>query len=155
MDTSIKGQSRFQISDKARELSIEIICYLFIALFIYTATDKIFDFKSFHRFLGRLDFLHTIGPILAYLIPVAEIAVSILLLIPKTKRLGLYLSLAIMILFTSYLVFMKLTLDAEHLPCHCGGAITRLSWTQHIWFNLGFILLAGIGIKLINSKKSS
>lgn len=48
---------------------------------------------------------------------------------------------------------MKLT--AEHVPCHCGGAISRLTWVQHIWFNIMFILMAQIAIYLTVKKKKS
>jgi hypothetical protein len=35
----------------------------------------------------------------------------------------------------------------KNLPCSCGGIISKLSWKQHIIFNLFFIVLSVIGIR--------
>jgi len=40
------------------------------------------------------------------------------------------------------------------LPCHCGGAIENLSWGQHIWFNLAFIAIAIVGLRLVQLNTS-
>jgi hypothetical protein len=36
----------------------------------------------------------------------------------------------------------------KNLPCSCGGIISKLSWKQHILFNLFFIMLSITGIKV-------
>jgi hypothetical protein len=38
------------------------------------------------------------------------------------------------------------------IPCSCGGAIAHLSWTQHFFFNLFFIILSAIALYI--KKKS-
>jgi hypothetical protein len=40
------------------------------------------------------------------------------------------------------LVFIK------HPPCSCGGVLVRLSWRQHVLFNMFFLLVCGSGIVL-------
>ncbi|MDB5156121.1 MAG: hypothetical protein JWR50_828, partial [Mucilaginibacter sp.] len=47
---------------------------------------------------------------------------------------------------------LSMVLWAEKLPCHCSGAIEKLSWTQHIWFNLAFIALAISALRLSKRK---
>lgn len=59
----------------------------------------------------------------------------------------------LMTLFTGYILSMVLW--AEKLPCHCGGAIEKLSWTQHIWFNLAFIALAAFALWISQSKTNT
>lgn len=120
-----------------KNLLIHITTWLMILLFIYTASDKLMNFKTFSAFLVGLEYLGGYSHLLAVVIPLLEIAISLLLLIPTMRTEGLYAALVLMLLFTLYLVFIKLT--APKLPCNCGGVISSLSWVQHIWFNLGLI----------------
>jgi hypothetical protein len=45
-------------------------------------------------------------------------------------------------------------LFAEHLPCNCGGVLQKMNWRQHLIFNLFFICLSLIGIRLYQSNKN-
>jgi len=53
--------------------------------------------------------------------------------------------------FTLYII--SALIWEKKLPCHCGGAIEKLSWSQHIWFNLAFIIIAVMAVRLINFNK--
>ncbi|WP_443147272.1 MauE/DoxX family redox-associated membrane protein [Pedobacter sp. GR22-6] len=131
---------------------VDIISAIFIGLFIYTASDKLFTIQGFIKFINGLEFLNFAPAIIAWSIPVIEILISLLLLFPRTRFIGLLASGILMIAFTGYLVYMKMTV--EHLPCHCGGAISKLSWVQHIWFNILLIVIAGLGILLHRSNST-
>jgi hypothetical protein len=145
--TTLKKRFNFHLSDKTKALIVDFAVYAFIFLFLYTAINKIWKFKSFVFVMGHMPVVgETFGTFIGYFIPTIEIIISILLIIPKTKRLGLLTALILMISFTLYLIFMFFY--AKHLPCNCGGVISRMTWGQHIWFNIAFILLAGIGYKL-------
>jgi cadmium resistance protein CadD (predicted permease) len=128
--------------EKARKLFIEITGYLFLFLFLYTAYSKLAEHE---KFAGVLAISPLIGPALsewvAWGIPVVEIVIGLLLL-PCFRTKGLYAAVALMIVFTTYLVYMILKTGLK-LPCHCGGVISNLSWQQHIWFNL-FFIVAGL-----------
>ena len=127
-----------------KEHAVDLIAYAFIALFIYTAYSKIITFESFNYVLGQSPLLENFSHTIAWLIPAVEINISILLIVPLTRRFGLYAALVLMILFTTYLIYM--VLSGSKLPCSCGGVISIMSWQQHIWFNIGFIFLALTGI---------
>ncbi|MEJ2881405.1 MauE/DoxX family redox-associated membrane protein [Pedobacter sp. GR22-6] len=142
----VKSPSTFE----RNVIVVDIICALFILLFIYTASDKLFKIHEFIGFMGKLEFMNVAPALFAWTIPVLEIIISLLLLFPRTQFKGLLASGIIMIAFTAYLIYMKMT--AEHLPCHCGGAISKLTWVQHIWFNILLILIAGLGILLYRRK---
>lgn len=129
----------------------EAITYLFIAVFIYTATDKFINLQSFERFMVKMIFMQPAGKYVAIFIPAIEVFIALLLLFPKSRLRGLQLTLSLMLLFTGYLLYMKVA--AKMLPCHCGGVISSLSWTQHIYLNLGLVMLAAYGMKLINHYK--
>jgi hypothetical protein len=136
---------------KNKQFIIDTICVLFIILFIYTATSKIFDYGNFKAQLGR-------SPLLArfwnwiWLVPTIEIGVSLLLPFPNTRLLGLYASFCLMTMFTVY-IFTILRFG-EFIPCSCGGVLQKMTWPQHMWFNIVFILIALTGI-ILQSQKSN
>lgn len=151
METTLKKQSSFQLTEKTKEWIVDIISYLFIALFIYTATNKIWEFENFRIVMGVMPIIGKYGALIAWTIPPAEIIISCLLVFPSTRKLGLSSSLALMTVFTIYLIFM--VFYASDLPCNCGGVISRMSWIQHIWFNISFIILSILGVKFAEKRK--
>ena len=129
-----------------RSTWIDIISSLFILLFLYTAITKLFDLLHFRNVLYSSPLLHKIVPVVSLAIPITEIVISIFLFFPKTRRLGLWASLTLMLLFTGYITYMLYFSPA--LPCSCGGVISQMSWKQHLIFNSFFIILAAIGLFL-------
>ncbi|HEY9258034.1 MauE/DoxX family redox-associated membrane protein [Chitinophaga sp.] len=120
----------------------EVVVLLFILMFLYAAFNKIFSFEVYKLQLDTQPFDDKFTSLLAVAIPSAEILVSLLLIIPKTKTLGLYLATFLMVVFTGYIILIKVNYFGM-TPCGCGGVITHLTWTQHLWFNL-FFLVGGI-----------
>ncbi|HTE26018.1 MauE/DoxX family redox-associated membrane protein [Flavitalea sp.] len=117
---------------------------LFIVLFLYTAVSKLLDYRSFYATMDIMPLLKGKGFILAPSIIVSEIIISFVLLIPALRVLGLYCSLALMSVFTIYLLFA--VMSGYSLPCNCGGVLRQLSWKQHLLFNIAFVLVAISGI---------
>ena len=125
---------------------METIRLSFILLFVYTAASKFIDYENFRAVIGQSPLITRFAPVLAIVVPVVEIVIALLLVIPRYRRAGLYASFAIMTLFTVYIVVL-LTLS-EKIPCSCGGVISQMSWTQHLYFNIVFMLLALLGMWL-------
>lgn len=143
-------KTKSQFSDKAKDRIVFGICLICMSLFLYTACSKILDHARFLSGLSRVELIGKFAGDIAWLVPSAEIIIAVLLLIPKTYKWGLYAFTALMILFTCYILAMLIW--ATNLPCHCGGAIEKLSWTQHVWFNLAFIALSIFTLRLIKHK---
>lgn len=124
------------------------ICWLLIFLFLYTATAKIFDHKDFEGMLAKSFLIGRASHLISIVIPVLEIIVSIIILIPKTKtRLyGLWSSIVLLGGITTYLILMLLFAPVR--SCNCGGVISSLSWQQHIVFNFFFLVINALGIFL-------
>ncbi|RWU08147.1 MauE/DoxX family redox-associated membrane protein [Pedobacter chitinilyticus] len=129
-----------------RATIIDTIAYAFIILFLYTAFSKLFIYSIYVKDLGRSPFVGEWAAPLSILLPLIEFAISILLFVPRTRTLGLWGSLALMIAFTAYVSALVFTQD--HLPCSCGGLIRELTWKQHFFFNIFFTLLAALAIWL-------
>ena len=124
-----------------------------IFLFVYTAQAKLLERESFQDSMQAIPYIERYAWTISWLVPITELCIALLLIVPGTQRLGLLLFAAVMTMFTLYIASMLLWV--EKLPCNCGGAIENLSWNQHIWFNLGFIALAIVAAWLKKQPKNS
>lgn len=140
METIVNKRPLLRLSDKNREIIMDIAIYLFIMLFMYTAASKLLTIKSFASTLAKSPLIGSLNFVVAWSIPIIEVMISIVLIIPSLRKPGMYAALLLMSAFTLYLIYM--VCSGVELPCHCGGVVSSMSWQQHIWFNLGFISLA-------------
>ena len=145
METILEKQSRLRLSGKTKAIIVDIIVYLFVLLFVYTAASKFMTYDKFSGVLHRSVLIGAYSSTIAWFVPAIEIVISILLIAPSTKKIGLIASLGLMTVFTIYLIYM--INSGSKLSCSCGGIVSALSWRQHIWFNILFIILAIIGLK--------
>lgn len=141
------ASSKFHLSKPAKDKIITTICWLCMALFLYTAYAKIVDHARFLAGLSRVHLINGVAKYISYAVPAAEIIVALLLLIPQSAKIGLYSFIAVMTSFTIYIISAMIW--EKQLPCHCGGAIEKLSWGQHIWFNLAFITIAIVALRFM------
>lgn len=137
---------------RSKRLIIDIVILLLVILFVYTAVSKFADFDSFARDLNSQPFPNSLTPILKWALPILEIGIVLTLFFERTRTIGLYGSLILMSLFTIYtaLVLFKFFDD---VPCSCGGVIAHLTWTQHLIFNLFFVIIIFIAIQLNRKTK--
>lgn len=135
-----------------RQVFLETISALLIMLFLYASISKFLDFRTFIGEMNNQPFPNSLTPFLVWTIPSLEILISIALIFERTRLAGLYASLIFMILFTIYAGAILLHLFT-YVPCSCGGVIKKLTWRQHLVFNLFFVAIsiAGIILKRRNS----
>jgi uncharacterized membrane protein YphA (DoxX/SURF4 family) len=130
---------------------IMIICTLIIALFVYAATSKLFDYYNFQFGLSESPFIAPFANILAWAVPAGELLIAAMLVIPPLRLAGLYASFLLMLLFTVYIAAMLLS--GSDIPCSCGGILEDMSWGAHIVFNSAYVVLAAWGIYLQRKKR--
>lgn len=123
-----------------KKLFINIIRYIFIFLFVYTATSKYIGFRTFISNIEHSDVIAQFAVPLAILVPAAELVIAGLLLFQHTLRIGLWGSFILMSIFTLYVALILGF--APSLPCSCGGIISELSWPQHLVLNIVLTALA-------------
>ena len=132
--------------------AIDIISFLLMLLFIYTAMSKLFDFNQFKGQMYNQTLPHSIATFLIWTLPEIEIITSLLLLFEATKVYGYYLSLALMLIFTGYIILVLINYFGR-VPCSCGGVIKSLGWKMHLLFNVFFLLLSLVGIFITNRER--
>ncbi|MBJ2126360.1 MauE/DoxX family redox-associated membrane protein [Flavobacterium sp. IB48] len=133
-----------------KNIVVDIICLLFVLLFVYAATSKLFDFENFKIQLGQSPLLSAVANWTSITVPVLEIIIAASLLLRHVRLVGLYASYLLMIMFTAY-IYIILNYSA-FVPCSCGGILEKMTWGEHLVFNICFIILAIIGILFIPVK---
>lgn len=134
-----------------RSKIIYIIALLYILLFTYAAVSKLLDFQNFQIQLGQSPLLSAFAAYVAIIVPVMELVLVILLLFSKYRIIGLYGSFVLMTMFSAYIVIILNF--SSFTPCSCGGILEKMSWTQHLIFNIIFLLLAALAILLSSATK--
>lgn len=116
----------------------------FILLFVYAAISKTLDFENFQVQLAQSPLISAYASFISYSVIVIELIIAGLLLSERTRTTGLYLSLGIMISFSIY-IYLILNYS-DFVPCSCGGILEKMSWNQHLIFNVGCVILCIISL---------
>ena len=140
-----------KLNDRLKKIIIETVCLLYILLFVYAAVSKLLDFENFQIQLGQSPLLSVFANYVAYSIILIELIIVMLLSWPRWKVTGLFFSLALMTMFTTYIIII-LNYSA-FVPCSCGGILEKMGWREHLIFNLIFIVLSLIGLLLSDFSK--
>jgi putative oxidoreductase len=124
-----------------------LLLILLLILWIPVSISKIFDFENFRKSILNQPFNKTLAHIVIYTIPSLEIFVVVLLLINKTRLIGLFLSGFLLSVFTGY-IGLALLNTWQKLPCGCGLIISSLNWKEHLWLNIFFLSINVISLIL-------
>lgn len=124
------------------------IIALFIALWLYAAVPKLRNITYFKEVLKSQAIPKWSVPWLSWMLPLVELGTVALLIVPETRLIGMYLSLAMMSVFTVYvsgIIFQVYDI----YPCPCGGVFRRMGWKKHFRVNLLLTLIALVGVVLL------
>ncbi|WP_415859572.1 MauE/DoxX family redox-associated membrane protein [Aureibaculum sp. 2210JD6-5] len=123
-----------------KEVLIELLISLCIILFVYAAISKLLDFETFKAQIGQSPVLSSFTDWIVWIVPISELVVAVLLIVPNYRLIGLISFYSIMVMFTTYIiVILKFS---DFIPCSCGGLLESLGWNQHLIMNVLFCLLA-------------
>lgn len=136
------------------ELFTSASTLLLILLWVYAASSKLLSFGLFQAQMRNQALPLFLRESLAYFLPPLEFILAALLVIPRWRLAGFYLSLITLLCFDFY-VGMVITGRLGNAPCSCGGIISLLSWKEHFLFNCFFIILIIISLCLQRRERSS
>ncbi|AZI24150.1 hypothetical protein EA772_01860 [Pedobacter sp. G11] len=140
-----------KLEPKSIDFLLLFINIILASLFAYTAYEKIMDHKRFMNGIAKVEIIGGLAFLISWTVPIVELVIAAMLLVPQTLRIGLWCFLGMMTIFSVYILIALIW--ASKLPCHCGGVIETLSWPEHLWFNIAFILLSLVAIRLDRIKK--
>jgi uncharacterized membrane protein YphA (DoxX/SURF4 family) len=107
---------------------VRICRYGLAALFLFTAIAKLAIINAFVKNMGELlsssgfDYQRWSWPATIVVI-IAEIVAAVLLLVPRTVRVGALCAAVLLIGFASYALYYVYALHGEPLECGCFGGI--------------------------------
>src|SRR5690606_12006477 len=118
-----------------------------MGLWLVALYNQVFEHRVFVNGMLKHDFPSWLGYTVAVLLPLAETAAIVLLVIPKTNCWGFLLSAVMLLTFTGYIA-AALFAGWVSFDCFCSKFNSEWTWMTHFWFNLGFLLLAIAGLLL-------
>ena len=127
-------------------LFIEVTTALLVLLLLYTGSTKLLDHSGFINGIHNNPLLAPYRFILGWIIPLTEVFIGILLILPRFRKTGLISASCLLLLLTIYIGYMLWR--SSKLPCTCGGIIEKMTWKQHFWFNIMFTLLSFLSVLL-------
>jgi hypothetical protein len=136
---------------KVREILIQSISISFILLWSYAAFSKFANMERSHSEMLNQVFPVWMANVLYWLIPSFELGLCALVIFTKTRLLGLYGSLILMSGFTLY-IGIVMTGIFGRIPCSCGGILRNMPYGTHLLFNLFFVALAFVGVRLVKRR---
>lgn len=135
-----------------KEFIADMMVALIFMMLLYASFSKYFDFAGFQRAMHNQPFPSWLREVLVVILPPTEIIAAILMAVDKTRIAGLTAAIALMTVFTLYIIAILFHLFPM-VPCTCGGIIRLMSWSQHLLFNLFFIAIAIVALKITVEKR--
>jgi len=129
-----------------RTIIVDIICYFFILLFLYTGATKLMEVRLFKEQLVSSPLMGSLAGFITWALPIGELILAIGLFIPALRLKALYATTTLMALFTIYVI--AIFFIDNQISCSCGGIIEELSPKQHILFNSACVILSAVAIAL-------
>lgn len=131
-----------------RQPVLQVMIFLCVQLFAYTALSKLIAPGKFHAQIQHAPLIEPFADTIIWAVPALELTVALLIILPPLRRLGLRMFTGIMILFTFYVFFI--IWFAPHIPCSCGGVLELMGWGDHLIFNILFVLIGLGALRLTN-----
>lgn len=128
--------------------TVYVIIAFFILLWAYAAFPKFFGMRRFRSILESQAIPKWMARMLTWLLPISELGVMVLLIIPETRFLGLCFSFLLMFIFTLYvggIIFQVYDI----YPCPCGALFKNMPWRKHYKVNILITLIALAGVILM------
>jgi putative oxidoreductase len=132
---------------KLKVILQEVLIAALVLLYIYTAAIRLMKLEDFKLAIGAQPLVPALKLFLIYAIPAACIGITLLLAIPWFRKIGLYASLLLLLVFTGYIILIKMNYYGR-IPCSCAGVLENVEWNTHLFFNLVFILINTVAILL-------
>lgn len=129
------------MKEKTKIITAELASFCLILLWMYASASKLFDYERSKGEMFNQALPHALEEILVWALPTIELVTAILLVFKRTRASGAVISIGLLSVFTAYIIAVKLNFF-DYVPCSCGGVISKLTWNEHLYFNLVFLVMA-------------
>lgn len=134
-----------------RELALRLLTYPLTILFAMAAGTKVMKYATYRSYLHSSGLMGEGTALWVSIgLPLLELAVAALLPWPKTRRVGLVLSITLLPFYQYYIHY---TINkAAFLPCGCLGALP-ITWEQHYILNITVLAVALVALQLTRKSR--
>lgn len=127
---------------------LPVLPYLIlIVLWSFTGLEKLIRFEDSRNAFRNQTFPPDMADALAIWVPVAELALALILVIPFLRWWGYLGSTLLLTVFNTYIGLIWVG-AFPRVPCNCAGLLESLNWASHFWLNWVFIGLGILGMCL-------
>lgn len=130
-----------------KKILVEISASLLLLLFLFACLSHWLDFKTFSGNILNQPLPSWSKQLIIWGMPIVELLIAIGLLFDKTRLRSFQAAFFVLLSLSTYIILI-LANFFNRIPCSCSGLIPHLSWDQHLWFNVLFLVIALIGIVL-------
>src|SRR5690606_6042790 len=121
-----------------------MLTYPLSILFAMAAATKVMKYATYRSYLHESGLVGEGAAFwLSFTLPALELILAGLLAWPKTRRVGLFATLALLP-FYHYYVYYALN-QASFTPCGCLGALP-ISWAQHYTLNIVVLIMSVLAL---------
>ncbi len=119
---------------------IRVAAALIAILWAYASLSKLGNYDKTLWSMRNQVFPLPVANVLAWLVPVCELALIPLLFLKRTQISGLWASCTLLLMFSFYITFTA-TGAFGRIPCGCGNLFEKMPDWLHVLFNLSFVAL--------------
>lgn len=123
-----------------------VLVSMFVGLFTYAGCSKLLNLATFENSLHNLEHVANYASLLKWLVPLLEISIAFLIVLPSVRKTGLIISVVYLALLTALLSY--LIAFAYNLPCTCMGLFKSLRWNQQLALNIFLLSTCAFSIRL-------
>ncbi|MCK8141447.1 hypothetical protein MW871_06025 [Flavobacterium sp. I-SCBP12n] len=128
-----------KLSTSTKSIILNCISLLYVVLFVYAAVSKLLDFENFQVQLAQSPLLSAFAGWISFIVPIIEIVIAFFICFERSRLYAFYCAFSLMVLFSAYIIII--INFSPFVPCSCGGILEKMTWNQHLVFNLLFVLL--------------
>lgn len=118
---------------------------ILIILWSYAGLEKLIRFEDSRNAFRNQTFPPDMADALAIWVPVAELALAVILVIPALRWWGFLGSIMLLSVFNTYIGLIWVG-AFPRVPCNCAGLLDSLDWSNHFWLNWVFMGLGIMGV---------
>ena len=135
---------------KTRKIIVEVICFVLLMFWFYEGIYKVAYWGSFSFYVKHAPIVKPVWQILAFGMPIGEIALAIMLFIPKLRTKALYISIGALMLFVFWIMSVYLFTHWLFWPYH--ALWEKPTWMQKMLISMGLAWAALVAVILSSSK---
>lgn len=137
---------------KTKKVIVEIICLILLMNFFYEGIYKVAYFQNYGFWLTHAPLLSPIGKILNYVVPLGELVLAIMFIVPSYKKIALYGTIVGLFVFALWIMSVYLFTHRLFWPYH--ALWEKPTWMQKMLISIGFCWMAFTAIVLSNGGSS-